>query len=90
MKIADHATNKAGFTLVESLVVLTILLVITGFIARFVYRDELREVDQWFAETFGFSHLWVNATAITFYVAYRIMTGKKKRARCDRLTLPND
>jgi len=91
MKIANQTTSKkAGFTLVEVLVVLTILLIIAGFVARVVYREEFREIDEWFAKTFGFSYLWVNVPAVTLYVIYRMRSCKKKHPRGRRLTLPQD
>lgn len=90
MKLADQTTRKAGFTLVETMVVLVILLIIAGFVARVVYHDELRKIDEWFVETFGFSHLWVMIPAIVLYVAYRLRARRNRRSRGDQFTLPQD
>ncbi len=76
--------------MVEVVVVLTILLIILGFVARVVYREEFREVDEWFAETFGFSHLWMTAPVVAFYVIYRVRSRKKNHPRNGRLSLPQD
>ena len=90
MKIGNQTPRETAFTLVECLVVLTILLIIAGFVARVMYREEFREVDRWFAETFGFSHLWITMPAIAIYVIYRIRTRKKKHSMSRRFTLPQD
>ena len=82
--------RETAFTLVECLVVLIILLNIAWFVVRVMYREELREGDRWFAETFGFSHLWITMPAIVIYVIYRIRTSKKKHSVRRRFTLPKD
>jgi len=89
MTIAHQTTRKMGFTLVEVLVVLMILLVIAGFVARVIYREEFLEADKWFAETFGFSHLWITTPVIAIYVIYRFRS-LKKHPKSRRLTLPRD
>lgn len=75
--------------MVEVLVVLTILLIIAGVVARVVYREEFCEVDEWFAETIGFSHLWVTAPLVALYVIHRVRSRKKNHPR-GGLTLPQD
>jgi len=88
--IPNQTTRKAGFTMVEVLVVVTILLIIAGFIARVVYGEKIREVDEWFVETFGFSHLWVTASVATLYVIHRVRVRKRNLPRARRLILPQD
>jgi hypothetical protein len=89
MKTPDQtACKKTGFTWVEVLVGLTILLGIAGFAARILYREELHEVDVWFEETFGFSGLWVMVPAVALYLIFRVRSGRKKVSKRGRLRLP--
>ena len=79
-----------GFSLVEFLLMLAILLIVGGFVARIVYFKELDQIDDWFAETFGFSHLWMTFPLIALYGYHRAKSRKKKHSSNDRLVLPDD
>ncbi len=90
MIIIIKTTKRSGFTLVELLLVLMILLIVAGFVLRIVYHDELRKADAWFAQSFGLSHLWITMPLLAVYVIYRLRSRKKNHSRMGRLKLPLD
>ncbi len=52
MNNSNDTIRRMGFSLVEFLLILAILLIVGGFIARIVYFEELDKIDDWFADTF--------------------------------------
>ncbi len=78
-----RVTKQSGFTLIEVLIVLSILGIIASYVLRVFYGDEMRQAEISFFDALGISEAFRNLiyTGLVFCVFYSYYLRSKREAK---------